>query len=211
MVDEKTPAGDRAYRHTKELILTGALAGGQLFSEGEIAQRLDISRTPVREAFLRLEAEQLLRLVPKRGAVVVPVSPTEVDDVLELREALEAAAVRRIVRDERLLAAASAGWSRALDEQERCAAAEDPDGFAAADDAFHRSLVDASGNMLAIRFYRSLGDRQRRMTLGVLRPRARQLDVILAEHRALADQVAAGDAEGFARALADHLDRNHRP
>ncbi|GAB2579475.1 GntR family transcriptional regulator [Kribbella endophytica] len=211
VADEKTPAGDRAYRHTKELILTGALAGGQLFSEGEIAQELSISRTPVREAFLRLEAEQLLRLVPKRGAVVVPVSPTEVEDVLELREALETAAVRRLVRDDRLLAAASAGWSRALAEQARCAAAEDPDGFAAADDAFHTSFVEASGNALAIRFYRSLADRQRRMSLGVLRPRARLLDVILAEHRVMADHVTARDPEAFGRALADHLDRNHRP
>jgi DNA-binding GntR family transcriptional regulator len=208
---EKAAAGDRAYRHTKELILTGGLTGGQLFSEGEIAQELEISRTPVREAFLRLEAEQLLRLVPKRGAIVVPVPPGEVPDVLELREALEAAAVRRLVADDRLLDAAEVHWTEALDEQARCAAAEDPEGFAVADDAFHTGIVESAGNAIAISFYGSLADRQRRMTLGVLRPRAKQLDVLLAEHRELADLISTRDPEGFARALAGHLDRNHRP
>ncbi len=210
-MEEKAPAGDRAYRHTKELILSGGLTGGQLFSEGEIAQELEISRTPVREAFLRLEAEQLLRLVPKRGAIVVPVPPGEVQDVLELREALEAAAVRRLVADDRLLDAAKVRWTEALDEQARCAAAEDPEGFAVADDAFHTGIVESAGNAIAISFYRSLADRQRRMTLGVLRPRAKQLDVLLAEHRELADLIRTRDPEGFARALAGHLDRNHRP
>ena len=211
MIDRKVAAGDRAYRHTKELILSGELAGGRLFSEGEIAQELEISRTPVREAFLRLEAEQLLRLVPKRGAIVVPVAPGEVDDVLELREALESAAVRRLTSDDRLLERAKRSWTEALDEQARCAEAQDPEGFAAADDAFHTGLVEAAGNAIAITFYRSLADRQRRMTLGVLRPRAKQLDVLLAEHRELADLISARDPEGFARALAGHLDRNHRP
>ncbi|MGC4941835.1 GntR family transcriptional regulator [Kribbella sp. DT2] len=210
MADEKSPAGDRAYRHTKELILSGALAGGQLTSEGEIAQDLSISRTPVREAFLRLEAEQLLRLVPKRGAVVVPVSPTELEDVLDLREALETAAVRRLVGREELMTAATEGWTRALAEQTRCAAAKDPDGFAVADDAFHTNFVEASGNALAIRFYRSLAERQRRMSLHVTRPRANRLDELLVEHRALADHVERRDPDGFARALADHLDRHHR-
>ncbi|MEV6286630.1 GntR family transcriptional regulator [Kribbella sp. NPDC051770] len=207
---DQGPAGDRAYRHTKELILTGELAGGQLFSEGEIANDLDISRTPVREAFLRLEAEQLVQLIPKRGAVVVPVTPTEMEDVLDLREALEAAAVRRLLRDDRLLAAASEGWSRALEEQRRCAQERDADGFAAADDAFHASFVEGSGNALAIRFYRSLGDRQRRMSLSVVRPRAELLDVLLQEHAALAECVERREPEAFARGLGEHLDRYHR-
>ena len=78
-------AKDRAYRHTKARILDGSLPGGDLITEGQVADTLAMSRTPVREAFLRLEAEGLLRLFPKRGALVVAVSPHEVEAVLDLR------------------------------------------------------------------------------------------------------------------------------
>ncbi|NKS66646.1 GntR family transcriptional regulator, partial [Rhodococcus hoagii] len=56
------------------MILSGALPGGELISEGEIASRMGSSRTPVREAFLRLEAEGWMRLYPKRGALIVPIA-----------------------------------------------------------------------------------------------------------------------------------------
>src|ERR1700716_2733590 len=124
-VSAKTPAGDRAYQHTKELILSGRLPGGHLFSEGDIATSLEISRTPVREAFLRLEVEELLRLIPKRGAIVVPVPPGEAEDVLDLREALESAAVRRIARDERLLDELAPRLTRSLAAQAACAERHD--------------------------------------------------------------------------------------
>src|SRR6201987_5983692 len=86
----------RAYRATKDLILSGEILPGALLSEGEIADRLALSRPPVREAFLLLETEDLLRLVPKRGAVVVPVPPTEAAEVLDVRYALETASARRL-------------------------------------------------------------------------------------------------------------------
>jgi DNA-binding GntR family transcriptional regulator len=209
-VSAKTPAGDRAYQHTKELILSGRLPGGHLFSEGDIATSLEISRTPVREAFLRLEAEELLRLIPKRGAIVVPVPPGDAEDVLDLREALESAAVRRIVRDERLLDEVAPRLSRSLAEQAACAERHDAHAFAEADDAFHFGIVDASGNALAIKFYASLADRQRRMSLSVLKPKARQLDLVMSEHEGLATKILARDTDGFASALRHHLDTNHR-
>ncbi|MFL6056075.1 MAG: GntR family transcriptional regulator [Actinoallomurus sp.] len=67
-------AKERALAHVKDQVFTGAFPGGELISEGEVAEALGMSRTPVREAFPRLEAEGLLRLYPQRGALVVPVS-----------------------------------------------------------------------------------------------------------------------------------------
>lgn len=67
-------AKDRAYDFVKDQVLRGAYAGGDLISEGDVSKELQMSRTPVREAFLRLEIEGLLRLYPQRGALVVPVS-----------------------------------------------------------------------------------------------------------------------------------------
>ena len=91
-------AKDRAYAHVKERILEGIYPGGELLSEGEVAAQLDMSRTPVREAFLLLEAEGLMRLYPKRGALVVPVSAEEINEVLETRLVIERHCAEQVAR-----------------------------------------------------------------------------------------------------------------
>src|SRR6185437_13231883 len=90
-------AADQAYVHTKERILDGEYAQGRLIAEGEVSDAVGVSRTPVREAFLRLEAEGLLHLYPKRGALVVPISAADVEDVMETRQLLERFAVTRVI------------------------------------------------------------------------------------------------------------------
>jgi DNA-binding GntR family transcriptional regulator len=201
------PAAERAYVLTKELVLTGELPGGHLLSEGEIAERLGVSRTPVREAFLRLQAEDLLTLIPKRGAVVVPVPPGEAEDVLDAREAIETAAVRRLLRRPDLVPAAVAALREALDVQR---AHTDLEAFAVADEAFHRTLVAAARNALTLRFYDTLADRQRRMSVHALGPVPARLPEVIEEHAELVAIIEAGDADGFATALHGHLDRTHR-
>ncbi|MFJ8475212.1 GntR family transcriptional regulator [Kitasatospora sp. NPDC094011] len=203
----RIPAADRAYELTKDLILGGGLPGGTLISEGEIAERAALSRTPVREAFLRLQAEGLLQLFPKRGAVVVPVGPGEAEDVLELREALESTAARRIGRcGDAELAELVRGLTGLIDLQREPARRADVGAFAEADEAFHRGIVTAAGNALAERFYETLRDRQRRMTVQLLRPRPERLAGLVEEHTALVERIAARDPEGFAEALRAHLD-----
>src|SRR5271170_6359277 len=93
----RVAAKDRAHDYVKAQVLSGAFAGGELISEGEVAVALGMSRTPVREAFLRLEAEGLLRLYPQRGALVVPVSSEESRAVIEARLVLEQFAVRKVI------------------------------------------------------------------------------------------------------------------
>ena len=90
-------AKDRALDYVKNQVLTGAFPGGELISEGEVAAALGMSRTPVREAFLRLEAEGLLRLYPQRGALVVPVSSEESRSVIEARLLLEQFAAGKVI------------------------------------------------------------------------------------------------------------------
>lgn len=199
------------YGHTKELIISGELAGGSLISEGEIAEQVGVSRTPVREAFLRLQAEELLQLFPKRGAVVVPLAAGEGEDVLELREALESAAVRRILRfDEDALVRVVERLRGVVREQDVPAREGDIPAFARVDELFHRSIVAASGNAIAERFYSSLGDRQRRMAAQHLAPRARHLDVLVAEHASLVDAIADRDDGAFVDRLRGHLTATHR-
>src|ERR1700754_1729377 len=124
-----TPAADRAYTLTKELVLTGEFPGGHLFSEGDIADRLSVSRTPVREAFIRLQAEGLLRLIPKRGVIVLPGPPGEAGGVLDPREAIETAAVRRLLRSPERVAPALDGLRAALRTQRAHAEAGDVHSF----------------------------------------------------------------------------------
>jgi DNA-binding GntR family transcriptional regulator len=204
------PASERAYEVTKEMVITGELPGGLLLSEGEIAARLGVSRTPVREAFLRLQTEGLLTLFPKRGAVVVPIAPDEADDVLDAREAVECAAVRRIVGRPEHVPAVVAGLHRLLREQERHSAAQDVDAFATVDALFHQAIVEAGKNTLMLRFYASLSDRQRRMGVRAFGPDPALLPEALRHHRQLVSAIESLDADAFTDALRGHLNGIHR-
>src|SRR4051812_23921876 len=88
-------AAARVYAHVKERLLDGTFPGGALLSENELSQQLGLSRTPVRQAFVQLEAEGLLELYPKRGALVVPVAASEIEDVFEARLLVEEHCARR--------------------------------------------------------------------------------------------------------------------
>ncbi|XVQ89710.1 GntR family transcriptional regulator [Microbispora siamensis] len=205
---KRPSAAHTAYAVTKELILSGELPGGSLISEGEIAERVRVSRTPVREAFLRLESEELLALHPKRGAVVVPVPPGEAADVLELRLALERSAAERIARTG-LRGDHHEKMRELLRRQRALAEAADIGRFAEADEAFHRCIVEASGNRLASRFYATLGDRQRRMSMSALRLRPERLSLLADEHEALLGHLLGGDSAAFSSALLGHLTATH--
>jgi DNA-binding GntR family transcriptional regulator len=197
-------ATNRAYEFTKGRVLDSTYAGGELITEGEVAEALGMSRTPVREAFLRLQSEGLLRLYPKRGALVVPVSVAEVDAVMETRMLVERFAL------DKLLAGGPAPeiadeLDSAIAEQERRAGAGDADGFVAVDREFHTTFVTAAGNPIITALYDTLRDRQRRMIITSLLVDRKRIDSILVEHRALADAIRAGEPDRARSVLEAHL------
>ena len=199
MPEERAPsASERAYKHVKERVLTGKLPGGELISEGEIADALGVSRTPVRAAFTQLESEGLLRLYPKKGALVVPVSAQELEDVIETRWVIERYAIERAIADPGELPKRLA---KSADRQLRLKGGE----FVEADRAFHRSLVEATGNTILLGLYDSLRDRQRRMARATMRDADRQHRTS-AEHHEIAEAIAAQDRERALTALRSHLD-----
>jgi DNA-binding GntR family transcriptional regulator len=207
---EATSSSERAYQATKDQILSGGIRGGQLISEVEVANQLGVSRTPVHEAFLRLAAEDLLDLVPRRGAVVVPVPPQEATDLLEMRLALETAAVRRLCRSSETADALVDDLAELVDEQRRVAQAHDSRQFAAADDAFHRRIVEVAGNPIGQRFYGSLSDRQRRMMADAARSDSTRLAALIGEHDRLAEAIKRRDVAAFESALLTHLEATYR-
>ncbi|WP_066900392.1 GntR family transcriptional regulator [Mycolicibacterium houstonense] len=210
VTDEKSSNSQRVYRMTKDQILSGEFRGGQLLSEVEVATQLGVSRTPVHEAFLRLAAEDFLDLVPRRGAVVVPVSAQEATDLLEMRLALETAAVRRLCRSSDSIDTLFGELTELVERQRHGAAIGDADEFAAADDAFHRRIVQVAGNSIAGRFYGSLSDRQRRMMADAARSDSARLTELIGEHADLADAIGRRDVAGFEAALLAHLEATYR-
>jgi DNA-binding GntR family transcriptional regulator len=196
-------ATQTAYHHVKERILDGRIVGGDLISEGEVAAAVGLSRTPVREAFLRLESEGLLRLYPRRGALVVPVSAAEIEDVIETRRLIELHAIDGIGRDAVRLGDRLA---ELIGDQERLAGAGDARGFVESDRELHRAIVSSTGNAILISVHDSLRDRQSRMGLAALAADAGRVQEILGEHRAIAATVRGGDAAAARTLLASHID-----
>ncbi len=198
-------AAQVAYDYVKARLLDGRFAGGTLLSENEIAQRLNVSRTPVRQAFVQLEAEGLLELYPRRGALVVPISPSEAEDVLEARMLIEQHAARRAVR-------AGPGLAEALREQiaeQEASLAGDGAGFAWSDRAFHRAIVEAAGNQLLTRQYDALRDRHQRIAAVTIARDPSRIERFVAEHREIAAAFEAGDGDRAAELLGTHLQGAH--
>ncbi|WP_345314087.1 GntR family transcriptional regulator [Gordonia alkaliphila] len=198
-------AADRVYSEVKELILSCELPGGELISEGEIAERCEVSRTPVREAFLRLSAEGWMRLYPKRGALIVPVGERESREVLEARLLVECHAVRGVVERPEALAALVDALRANLAAHQGAAGDE----FTRIDTEFHQLIVDAGRNSLLEGFYTSLAERRRRMTAASVH---RDPDVsarIRADHAGLLEAIADGDADRFDALLHAHLSGVH--
>ncbi|GGJ63998.1 GntR family transcriptional regulator [Streptomyces brasiliensis] len=199
-------AKDRAYEHVKRQVLRGAYEGGDLISEGDVSRELQMSRTPVREAFLRLETEGLLRLYPQRGALVVPVSPGEVQAVLEARAVLEQFAVEKLTGGTaRAREALNGELAGHLERQRELLGTADLSAFLEEDRLFHTSLLTATGNPLLWQFYGSLRDRQVRMIADSVVADPGRSETILAEHAEIADAVRAGDADRAKAAVRAHL------
>ena len=204
---ERPPAAkDRAYAYVKERILDGAYPGGELLSEGEVAEALEVSRTPVREAFLLLEAEGLMRLYPKRGALVVPVSPGEVRDLMDTRLLVERDAARRVARDAANRERVATTLQELVDRQQEALDRGDVPAFVQADRDFHHAIVAASGNAILTRLSDSLRDRQRRIVATTVARDPALIRRFLDEHRAICDAIGAGDARAAGRLVEAHLD-----
>ncbi|WP_405762213.1 MULTISPECIES: GntR family transcriptional regulator [unclassified Streptomyces] len=198
-------AAERVYRHVKQAVLVDRrYEGGTLLTEGELADAVGVSRTPVREALLRLETEGLLKLYPKKGALVLPVSAQEIADVIETRLLVEEFTVRRAVPAppgllERLAAL--------VEEQRRHAESGDLPALMAADRGFHAEIVRSAGNQILSRLYDQLRDRQLRMGVALLHGHPERVERTLAEHTEILDALRAGEAETAAAAVRAHVGR----
>jgi DNA-binding GntR family transcriptional regulator len=209
------PASEQAYRYVKQLILDGELTSDEMVTEGQIVAQMSISRTPVREAFLRLSSEGWLRLYPKKGALVVPVQPEEMEQVLEARHLIETHAMQAIVRhpeDAKVLGqnllALTMQMKKSMDED------EDIEIFTSMDTDFHLMIVVSAENDILSNIYRGLRDRLRRMTARSVWHDKERMEGIIRDHTDLAHIVERADVDAFSARLTEHMrsthERSHR-
>ena len=199
---------DMAYRGMRRRILDNLWAPGFQRLEQEIALELGMSRTPVREALIRLAQEGLVEVIPRRGMRVLPVSPTDMREIYEILTALECMATEILAKrkpsaDELApLVQATQAMGEALDRQ-------DLDAWAAADESFHEQLVRMAGNKMLFDAAMSYWDRAHRARMFTLRLRPAPVHSTK-EHMALVERLQQGDAQGAAAANRAHRERASR-
>lgn len=205
----RVSATELVYQHVKERILDHDLQGGELISEGEIAATLEVSRTPVREGFIRLQTEGWMTLYPKRGALVREVGPHEIRDVVQARIMVESQSVRTLIAAGRHQEVARE-LEEILRQHEAAHRAGDHEDFVGTDARFHQHIVAAAGNQLITGFYRGLEDRQRRMAARSTWKQDHRAQIVADGHRELLHLLEEADAAGFEASLTEHLTSVHR-
>lgn len=141
-------SGSHAYQALRELVLEGDYGPGSRLKEAEIASRLGVSRTPVREALLQLEVEGLVELIPNRGAVVRELSRADVHEILVLRAILEAfcASTAATNMEASEIDELEKLHNRLAEEAARPAYGGREEALAALNTSFHRAVINGSGN-----------------------------------------------------------------
>lgn len=194
--------GQQVYEDLRGKIVRGELRPGESLSEASTAEGYGVSRTPVREVFWHLVEDGFLRVVPQVGTYVAPISIAAVRDSQFIRETLECRAVADAAR-----AAAPAQMvelRRFLSEQAKVVQAGDLAAFFALDEAMHRHLMDMAGHPFVWQVIASAKaqlDRVRFLSL----EDPNWLSMILDQHGAIVDRVAARDSDGAGAIMQQHL------
>ncbi|MFK7881764.1 GntR family transcriptional regulator [Roseobacter sp.] len=184
--------GQRALQALREMIFSGHLAAGSNHLESELAELLEMSRTPVREAVLTLEAQGLLELRPRKGVRILPVSPEDMREIYDVLTELESLAAEQAAQ-QGYRAAQLAKLARAIEDMEVAVAAEDLERWAESDDRFHTELVRLGRNSRIESIVMMMRDQVRRARATTLFMRPMPLKSNEA-HRRVYQAIEQGDA-----------------
>ncbi|MGO1561140.1 Transcriptional regulator, GntR family [Actinomycetales bacterium JB111] len=188
-------------------IAEGDIEPGEVLTEVAIAARTGVSRTPVREAMLQLDRWGLVRLAPKKGAVVTSPTARDQAELLAVRAMLETSAARSTAAADVSRGALVSALRENLAEQR--AAVGESRTFATLDFVFHSLVIGHDDNRVVAEISRTLGPRLYRLTRLAVSARSQDLAGLLDEHVALTDALDDGDPERYARLVAQHIDQGH--
>lgn len=206
-MDEFLPLRDVVFNTLRQAILTGELKPGERLMEIHLANKLGVSRTPIREAIHKLELEGLVTMIPRRGAEVSQITEKSMQDVLEVRRALDALCAELAcdrISDEEL-----SRLKNACDSFEAAVRTKDTKKIAQADVALHDIIVCATGNQRLIQLVNNLSEQMYRYRFEYIKD-ASQHETLITEHRIIYKSIVAKDKLTAAAAAKTHIDNQEK-
>jgi DNA-binding GntR family transcriptional regulator len=195
---------DRAYDALKGSLQSGAYPPGSFLSERQLARSLGMSKTPLKSALVRLEAEGFIKISPQQGIVVREPSVQEVLELFDLREAIETFAVRRIAG--RLTTVQVAALRRNIRDQSAAVKKADVAESTRLDTEFHTMLCGLLGNRELSQILTRMREKLHILILGNLTRLPERMAGSCREHAAIASAVIQGDGPGASDLVRKHLD-----
>ena len=198
------PLREEVFQTLRKEILEGSLKPGMRLMELHLADRLGVSRTPIREAIRMLEKEGLVTMVPRRGAFVAEINENQLIDVLEVRRAMEELAAElaaKRIKEEQLLELEEA--SRRFAEQTKSGSSND---MARADEDFHYMILEATDNQKLIQLLTGFREQIYRYRAAYLQ-QVSVYDELLEEHSRILECLREKDADKAVQAMREHIDR----
>lgn len=201
-MNEYLPLRDVVFNTLRQAILRGELKPGERLMEIQLANKLGVSRTPIREAIRKLELEGLVLMIPRRGAEVAEITEKNLRDVLEVREALEKLSVELAcdhITEEQLrdMKLAAKAFQSALKSKDVTKIAE-------ADVQFHDIINLATGNQKLIQLLNNLREQNYRYRVEYLKDE-KVYPQLIEEHNMLIEAISAGDKETAVRIVCQHI------
>lgn len=202
-MDEYLPLRDVVFHTLRQAILKGTLKPGERLMEIQLANKLGVSRTPIREAIRKLELEGLVLMIPRRGAEVAEITEKSLRDVLEVREALEILAVQ--LACEKMTNEGLEELKVAAAEFEHVIECGDITTIAEADVKFHDIIYSATDNDRLIQLLNNLREQMYRYRVEHLKNEAAR-PKILAEHQWLIQDIMNKDKVTAAEHICGHIE-----
>ena len=203
---ERRSLGTRVYESIREGIVSLQAEPGAMLYENELAQSLNVSRTPIREAIRMLVGDKLIEVLPQRGTRIARISLIQVSEARFVREQLETGAFRMAARmwklEDRSLI--ERRLAEILANQREAAEQGDMYRFLQEDEAFHRQIMGVAGNSILLDFVDQMRAHISRMRLLALRE-FRHVGTVLEEHAELLDAVRQGEEARTVSILHSHI------
>lgn len=196
------PLRDVVFNTLRQAILTGELKPGERLMEIHLADKLGVSRTPVREAIRRLELEGLVTMLPRKGAQVAHITEKNMSDVLEVRLVLDELAV--VLACERITDDEIAQLNEACDKFEKAIDSGQIRDITSADVAFHDIIFNASRNMRLSQIVNNLAEQMYRYRFEYIKDSSGWQSLIH-EHRIITDAISKRDSETASKAIHLHV------
>ena len=202
-MNEFLPLRDVVFNTLRQAILRGELKPGERLMEIQLANKLGVSRTPIREAIRKLELEGLVLMIPRRGAEVAEITEKSLRDVLEVRAALEELAVD--LACDRISAEDIQSLKEAAKEFEAALQGGDVTEYAEADVKFHDIIYLATDNQRLIQLLYNLREQMYRYRVEYLK-RTEVHPILLAEHEHIIECIEKHDKAAAIVAISTHIE-----